>query len=82
MVMADAIKLPILFDDGTTKDITVENSDRAGNVYSITVNGHPAGEFVFSEDKNEWSHDGQLSKKEQLQVARFIQNYTDTGWDN
>ena len=77
--MTDPITLPVIFDDGSTKNVSISAKE---NRFAVSLGSQPIGELLFSEDRNEWTHTGPLSYAEQIQIAGFIQNYTDTEWDN
>jgi hypothetical protein len=78
----NAITLPVNFDDGSSREVAITADDPNGAHYSLMIGNEPAGSMKFSADKNEWTYLGELSQKEQRQIAGFIQNYTDDDWEN
>lgn len=80
--MSNAITLPVVFDDGQTRDVEITIDEADQRHYSVSINAESAGSFVFSADMHTWDFTGELSANEQMQIAGFIQNYTDNDWDN
>lgn len=80
--MKNAIDLPIIFDDGQSRNVAISPDSENKLHYTLSVGAAPAGSFTFAPDMHSWTFSGELSKGEQAQIAGFIQNYTDQDWDN
>lgn len=80
--MKNAITLPVNFANGSRRQVDIYADSPRGSHYSLKIGGDNAGSFTFTHDKNDWNYLGELGREEQVQLAGFIQNYTDDDWEN